>query len=399
MSGPPVLILSCHRSGSTLLRYVLDTHPEIYSPPELFLGNLAADLMQFLAGLDGEVFHSDRLAEPRLQACLVHARQLLGERLSAAARRQGKRLWCEKTPDNLQHLGLLDALFPDTRYLCLYRHALDVARSGSEMLERIPSLLPYLYASRGHVTTALLRYWTERNEALLRFAAARPGRVHRVIYEDLVSDPSATVGPLFSFLGLDWDPGLIGAVYSSSHDPGMEDHKARLATGIHQDSVGSGSGLSLAGVPEKVLADLRRVLGELGYPAAPERRPASPARESRAPQDTADWSIQHLFDSRLRQLFLSLSGAAQSIGTSFQFVVTGEGGGEWGIDFTRGTPEIVEGTFPAACTICLSAPDLKDLVRGRLLPQVALSEGRIQFAGSFNGEALRWLLDALRHAV
>jgi protein-tyrosine sulfotransferase len=399
VSSPPIFILSCHRSGSTLLRYILDTHPAIYSPPELFLGNLAAGLMKFLTGLDGEAFQPEHVAAPHLQTYLEQVRRLLDERMSAAAGRQGKRLWCEKTPDNLHHLELLDTLFPDARCLCLYRHALDVARSGSEMLEKIPSLLPFLYASRGHVVTALIRYWTEWNGSLLRFEAAHPTRVHRVCYESLVSDPSATLGSVFSFLELDWDPDLIEAVYSSAHGQGMEDHKARLATRIHQDSLGSGRGLSLAGVPEKTLASMRRLLEELGYSAVPAMPEPRRGKEEPQPRDAADWSIGHLFDSRLPQLFQSLPGAAQAIGSSFRFVVTGDGGGQWGVDFTRGMPEIFAGDFPAACTICLSASDLRDLVGGRLLPQAALSEGRIQFAGSFNGESLKRLLEALRHAI
>lgn len=284
-SDPPILILSCHRSGSTLLRYVLDTHPAIYSPPELFLGSLVTDLMQFLAGLDGKAYEADRLDAPELATALDGARELVAERLSAAALRKGKRIWCEKTPDNLRHLALLDALFPEARCLCLYRHALDVVRSAMEMVERIPSLLPFLYTSRGHVVTALLRYWTEWNGTLLRFETANPSRVHRVRYEDLVGDPLTTLGSLFAFLDLDWDRGLVEAIYSSPHDPGMEDPKARLATGIHQDSVGSGGAVSLGGVPEKVLEAMRRRLAELGYPpvlerSAPERSAGAADEES-----------------------------------------------------------------------------------------------------------------------
>jgi protein-tyrosine sulfotransferase len=401
LSDPPILILSCHRSGSTLLRYVLDTHPAIYSPPELFLGSLGTALMQFLTGLDGEVYGADEPTAPELTAALDQTRDFIAERLSAATLRQGKRMWCEKTPDNLRHLRLCDALFPEARYLCLYRHALDVVKSTTEMLERIPSLLPFLYASRGHVVTALLRYWTEWNGTLLRFEAANPSRIHRVRYEDLVGDPLTTLESVFAFLSLDWNRNLVEAIYSSTHDQGMEDPKARLATGIHQDSVGSGSAVSLGGVPEKVLEAMRRLLADLGYPPVLER-PAPGAggrtqdRETRA--DATDGSLAWLFEHHLRQLFEAQPQVAKSIGSSFQFVVTGEGGGRWGLDLSGPTPKIFSGDFAAAHVICISAPDLRDLVNGKLPSQSAVSEGRIQFAGAFDGESIRRLLAVLRRA-
>jgi hypothetical protein len=49
----PIFILSCYRTGSTLMRYIFDTHPDVYSPPEVCLGDTAAQLAQLEAGLSG----------------------------------------------------------------------------------------------------------------------------------------------------------------------------------------------------------------------------------------------------------------------------------------------------------------------------------------------------------
>src|SRR5262245_14751181 len=106
--GAPLFILSCHRSGSTLLRFVLDTHPSIYSPPESFLGNAASVWATFLAGLNGTLFEPATIASRDLQHILAQIRQLIDEQMKAAAMRKGKRLWCEKTPDNMDHLELID---------------------------------------------------------------------------------------------------------------------------------------------------------------------------------------------------------------------------------------------------------------------------------------------------
>jgi hypothetical protein len=51
LQKPPIFILSCYRSGSTLLRYILDSHPDVYCPPELSLGQSAVDLRAGRAGV------------------------------------------------------------------------------------------------------------------------------------------------------------------------------------------------------------------------------------------------------------------------------------------------------------------------------------------------------------
>ncbi|HYU30930.1 MAG TPA: sulfotransferase [Thermoanaerobaculia bacterium] len=392
----PLFILSCHRSGSTLLRFALDTHPAIYSPPELFLGTAAFQLATFLSGLNGQVFKKEDLGTPRCREILEQTRQILAGQLALQTARRGKRLWCEKTPDNIEYLELIDALFPNARYLCLYRHGLDVARSGTGM--SFPALLPFLYASRGHMVTALLRYWTEWNGQLLRFAAERPGRCHRLSYEDLVLAPSATLDALFSFLGLDWDERLVDSIFSARHDAGVEDFKVRQVKTIHRDSLGLGRDLSLSGVPEKALEAMRRLLAELGYPPLPERGgvPASPAW----PQVTepAGPTVEWLFDEHLPTLFRDQPRLADALGFSYQVVITGEGGGLWVVDLHEGEALVLAGRLPAPCTIHMEAADLRELMAGRLSPLAALADGRIRIEGTLNQESLQHLLELFQQA-
>ncbi len=387
----PLFILSCHRSGSTLLRFAMDTHPEIYAPPELFLGNAASSLATFLAGLNGQVFEADKCDSRDFEEILVQTREILSSQMSSHTIRRGKRLWCEKTPDNLDHLNVIRALFPEAKYLCLYRHCLDVVKSAVEISERIPSLLPFQYASRGHLVTALIRYWTEWNGRLMRFEASHPGSCHRVHYEDLVADPAKAFGGMFSFLGLAWDQGLVDAIFVSQHDSGMEDFKVRSRKQIHQDSVGAGRDLSLAGVPEKMLQSMREMLALLGYCELPGQRAAG-AKVERVP------AVAWLFDRYLPERLRAEPVLAGWSGGSCRFAITGDGGGDWLIDFRGDGARVLSGAFPAACTITLAAADLEDLVAGRLLPLAAVRDGRLRIEGAVPMDALMRLLEIFLRA-
>src|ERR1700681_4624546 len=280
LSQPPVFILSCYRSGSTLLRYVLDSHPEVYSPPELSIGQTAELLGHFLAGLEGSRFDPER-AEAMPPRVLERIRGVLATAAAEALERKGKRLFCEKSPSNVLYLPLLEALFPSARYLCLHRHARDVVTSTIKMHAGIPELARYVYAEKGDLVTAFVSYWTEWTSSLLAFEHAHPGRCCRLRYEDLVADPRRRAAEIFTFLGLAWDPGLIDSVFDRPHDEGREDPYIRFSTGIHANSIGAGQGLSLSHVRGELLRRMEAALEALGYPG--EWGGGSPAGGGRAP--------------------------------------------------------------------------------------------------------------------
>ncbi len=394
-AADPLFILSCHRSGSTLLRFALDTHPAIYCPPELFLGNAAFSLVTLLSGLNAKIFEKEEAVSPQFSGILTQTRQIITDQMSLHAARRGKRLWCEKTPDNMEYLDLIHVLFPQAKYLCLYRHCLDVVKSALEISDKIPALLPFLYASRGQLMTALIRYWTEWNGRLLRFEAAHPERCHRIYYEALVSDPVPSFTGLFSFLELDWDERLIDSIFSSEHDPGVEDFKVRSRNKIHQDSLGSGRDLSLGGVPEKTLAAMRQLLEDLDYPPTPQRHTGPRVGEQREEKRElgAPPGVAWLFENHLSALFKAEPQLAGWIGSSYQFVIKGEGGGQWGVDIRDGKARVFAGTLPAACTINISSSDLTEIVGGRLVPLAALRDGRLRIEGAAKGESLLRLLE------
>jgi hypothetical protein len=124
-----IFILSCERSGSTLLRHLLDTHPEICSPGELATGALAQSLLLTISRTTALTQPALETARARRDFAAAETRRMIAEIMDRYAREKGKRYWCDKTPANSSWLDALDLVFPDARYLCLYRNSLDVARS------------------------------------------------------------------------------------------------------------------------------------------------------------------------------------------------------------------------------------------------------------------------------
>lgn len=268
ISSPPVFILSCERSGSTLLRYILDTHPEIACPGEIALGQLVQALRPTLFRTVAQTAAVSE--EERTERARGETRRIIGEILGSYAAARGKRIWCDKSPGNVLNLADVEWAFPDARFLCLYRRGLDVAHS---CLEASPygfmaELAPYVQKHPEDLLTAMLDSWADKTGRMLRFETGNP-RCCRLYYEALVNAPVATLDSVFAFLDLEWEASLLDRVFTTPHDPGGGDPKIRHVGQIETDRIGKGSripALALARVPSDLQQRLADLHLELGYP-------------------------------------------------------------------------------------------------------------------------------------
>src|SRR5688572_28835369 len=119
LNTPPVFVLSCERSGSTLLRYIIDTHPEVCSPAHLHLGQLCRSLYTSIFYSLGQTMEVTGDATRERQVAR-EARRIVDQFMGRYVKARGKRMWCEKTTENLQYLRFLDEVFPDARYISIY---------------------------------------------------------------------------------------------------------------------------------------------------------------------------------------------------------------------------------------------------------------------------------------
>jgi hypothetical protein len=226
----PIVVGGCYRSGTSLVRRLLDSHPRIHCGPEVkFFRDFYADYL----GVEDPIAHLRFMATAR---SLVSEEDLLGILGSAfvevhehAARVAGKPRWADKTPENVVFLREWERLLGD-RWLFVHvvRSPLDTLASIGE--SGFPRSIPASLEER-------IELYVEYAEAGLRFAEENPERYVRVLYEDLVDDPEARTRELMESLGESFHPAQL-AIDASPHQSGLEDPKAAMASSIHRDSVG-----------------------------------------------------------------------------------------------------------------------------------------------------------------
>ncbi len=227
---PPCFLIGVYRSGTTLLRFVLDSHSRIAVPPETnFLNSLAdmwaSDWMR--KGLKGVGVDEEGLLE--------RLRDFAWTIYDDYALAKGKARWVDKTPSYVDILDFIDLLFgSECRYIMVYRHGLDVAQSMAAVHANDGLDGPakryakeFGYSPR----LAFIHYWTDQCGKMIDFERRHPQRCYRIRYEDYAGDPRRYLPPVFEFLGEKWDPSVLD-YHKASHDFGLQDHKIETTRGF-----------------------------------------------------------------------------------------------------------------------------------------------------------------------
>ena len=204
MVHPPVFIVGCGRSGTTLLRSALNAHSRISVPLEsLFIVDyLRAAEHRPLPSLIRACLQEYELKEWGIDLQKISLEGLATlpdflERLHLAYGGFRKDIWAQKTPRFIRHLELIDHFFPDARYIHLIRDPRAVAAS--------------LIRSPVHASTArhaALR-WRDDVAAGLAFESRYPSRVLRVHYEDLVRCFGDTLKGICGFIGVAFETAML----------------------------------------------------------------------------------------------------------------------------------------------------------------------------------------------
>jgi tetratricopeptide (TPR) repeat protein len=192
----PIFIVGLPRSGSTLLEQILASHPLVEGTQEL------PDVVALARELGGRKGRADESKYPEILATLsADELRALGERYLQQTRIQRKTdapLFIDKLPNNWAHVGLIHLMLPNAKILDARRHPLACCFSGFKQ-----------HFARGqHFTYGLEdigRYYRDYVELMAHFDAVLPGRVHRVIYEQLVEDTEAEVRRVLAYCGLPFD--------------------------------------------------------------------------------------------------------------------------------------------------------------------------------------------------
>jgi len=272
-AGPDPLFVMCEaRSGSTLLRFLLDAHPRLACPSETNLPGLCHEMVIAWSLMTGHPAPSRLMPEqlPLLPDDVVSGlRASMDLMISAYLGRVGKTWFCDKSLGSARHAKLLLQLYPKTKFVCLYRHPMDVIASG---MEACPWGLigygfdPYIAATPGNSVLALARFWLERTAQIMSVEEDFPDHCLRVRYEDLVSDPDQVMNKVFEHLGIPPVPDIVSRCFQSEPENlGASDYKIWYTNKINSDSVGRGWKIPANLIAKPVLEGVNELSERLGY--------------------------------------------------------------------------------------------------------------------------------------
>jgi tetratricopeptide (TPR) repeat protein len=199
-AADPIFIVGLPRAGSTLLEQILASHSLVEGTMEL------PDIMAIAAELGGKPSHPQDSAYPETLAALSPQEcRALGERYiqqTRIQRKTDKPFFIDKMPNNFLHIGLIRLALPNARIIDARRHPMACCFSGFKQSFARGQRFTY---SLEHIG----RYYRDYVELMAHFDAVIPGKVHRVIYEDMVGDTEAQVRRLLAFCGLPFEAATL----------------------------------------------------------------------------------------------------------------------------------------------------------------------------------------------
>ena len=193
----PIFVVGLPRSGSTLVEQILASHAEVEATTELpYLGVIAQRLA---ASIRTEPY-------PELLAGLSPSdREGLGEAYLDAARglrKLGRPRFVDKLPENFQHVGLIHLILPNARIIDVRRNPMS---SGFAVFRQ--------HFGEGRAYSYDLRdiglYYRDYVDLMTHWDRMLPGRVHRVIYDDLVSNTEMEIRRLLDYCGLTFESACL----------------------------------------------------------------------------------------------------------------------------------------------------------------------------------------------
>jgi hypothetical protein len=387
-----VFIVCNARSGSTLLRCLLDSHPEIACPGETRLAQLAASLLDVGTQLDGKA--AGPAPSSAAPGAGPAARDVISGIVAPYLAERGKSVWCDKSLFTVDYLEQFAEVFPDARYVCLHRHAMDMIASGLEACRwgfRYYGFDEYIQRSTDNFVDALARYWLERTATIVSFEGSGRAPTYRMRYEDLVGDPEGALAGLLEFLGVQRASPvihrMIADVFAADHGPGWGDHKMAMTTSIGSGSVGRGRAVPARLIRPRRRSEMNEVLRALGYAEVTDDwnvsgsadavldAPSAAATASRTPR--VDRLVQGLILPRLRR-------APEPDAPGADLVLT-HGPGlrqRWRVDPKRGTiTRLEDGADEHGVQVTMRAEVLTDLLLRGVTVDSALRAGMIRVTG------------------
>ncbi len=208
--APSPFIVGAGRSGTTLLRLMLDAHPDLAIPPETHFIHRAARACKH-APNPRQTFLETVMSHRKWEDHGVEGEQLtqriaaiepfdLGEALRAFyelyASKFGKPRWGDKTPPYVHRMTLIQGLLPEAHFIHIIRDGRDAALSVKD-----------LWFGANSVEEAAQRWRSLIEQA--RYQSKELSHYVEIRYEDLVLNTEPTLRKISDFVDLPWNPSML----------------------------------------------------------------------------------------------------------------------------------------------------------------------------------------------
>jgi Flp pilus assembly protein TadD len=193
----PIFILGRPRSGSTLVEQILSSHSAIEGTAELpYMADFALRLMEqecpargvgypeIYAALEPGLFTA--FGEEYLQRTRIH-------------RKTDRPFFIDKAPANYHHVGLIHLILPNAKIIDARRHPAACCFS----------MFKHNYTGPNLRLAELGRVYREYVALMAHFDRVLPGRIHRVVYEEMIADPEREVRRLLNYLSLPFEQSCL----------------------------------------------------------------------------------------------------------------------------------------------------------------------------------------------
>jgi hypothetical protein len=203
-------VVGMNRSGTTLLRMMLDAHPELTIPPEThFVPDLikaaredGASAEDALAAMKsarewGDFGFSDEEMLGRLRALdQIEPGPVVRTFYEAYMEQQGKPRWGEKTPTYVQKMKLIQRAIPEARFVHVIRDGRDVALSVLDRTVR-------------ELTAGDIAHRWQKKIVKAREDSPKLRHYIEIRYEDLILDTEPVLRRVCEFIELPWDDAML----------------------------------------------------------------------------------------------------------------------------------------------------------------------------------------------
>jgi len=214
LGGPPdppaPFICGATRSGTTLLRLMVDAHPEVAIPSEThFVPDVIARCVEGPVEADEltQIITNNRrwgdfgLREDELRERIAAIDPLNAADATRAffhlyAEKQGKIRWGDKTPGYIRKTRPIQRVLPEARFIHTIRDGRDVALS----------IIPLSFGP--NTITEAAELWRKR-VGWARYQSRGVEHYTEIFYEDLILETEKTLRQVCAFIDLPWNPAML----------------------------------------------------------------------------------------------------------------------------------------------------------------------------------------------